>query len=162
MEQAKNAIIDDFDAIIRKMDLLAYSYVQNPEEYLKTFETFSKGEEPILLTFMGIEETKEMLSFPIIEGLPEGFDPTARPWYTAAKGKDYFITEPYADASTGNLVVTLAKEFKKDGTLVGVSGVDLDFSAINKKIQSIPIAENGFITILAKDGLILYHNNKNI
>lgn len=114
LEQAKNAIIDDFDAIIRKMDLLAYSYVQNPEEYLKTFETFSKGEEPILLTFMGIEETKEMLSFPIIEGLPEGFDPTARPWYTAAKGKDYFITEPYADASTGNLVVTLAKEFKKD------------------------------------------------
>ncbi len=42
---------------------------------------------------------------------------------------------------------------------MGVSGVDLDFSAINKKIQSIPIAENGFITILAKDGLILYHNN---
>lgn len=45
---------------------------------------------------------------------------------------------------------------------MGVSGVDLDFSAINKKIHSIPIAENDFITILAKDGLILYHNNKNI
>lgn len=159
LEQAKNAIIDDFDSIIRKMDLLAYAYMQNPEEYLKTFENFSKGEEPILLTFMGIEETKQMLSYPIIEGLPEGFDPTKRPWYGAAIGKDYFITEPYADASTGNLVVTLAKEFKKDGKTVGVSGVDLDFNAINKKIKSIPLAPNGFITILAKDGLILYHNN---
>ena len=160
LEQAKGAIISDFSAIIRKMDLLGYAYMDNPDAYLKTFETFSKGEEPILLTFMGIEETKQMLSFPIITGLPEGFDPTKRPWYGAAIDKPYFITAPYADASSGNMVVSIAKEFKKDGKTMGVTGVDINFGAINKKIENIPLAPNGFITIVAKDGIILYHNNK--
>ena len=42
-----------------------------------------------------------------------GYDPTSRVWYKGAEGIDgTYITEPYIDAITGEMVITVAEKFK--------------------------------------------------
>src|SRR3546814_10265541 len=41
--------------------------------------------------------------------LPDGWDPTSRPWYQeAAKAREAIFTTPYLDTGTGKLVVSVA------------------------------------------------------
>lgn len=160
IEQAKFTIVDYFDSISKKMNVLSEGYLNSPQAVDKLLESFGKSEDAILLSYIGTPE-KQMTAYPKFD-YPATFDPTARPWYKGAIGKDHFITAPYVSASTGDLVVAVAKEFKKDGVLAGVTSVNINFALLSKKLDAIPIAANGFITIIAKDGLVLYHNNKEL
>ena len=38
--------------------------------------------------------------------MPEGYDPTARPWYKSAIGKEFAISEPYEDANTKQFMMS--------------------------------------------------------
>ena len=43
---------------------------------------------------------------------PEGYDPTARPWYKlAAATKESVVSAPYIFASTKKLGITVARQF---------------------------------------------------
>ena len=50
----------------------------------------------------------------------EGYDPTARPWYTEARagGSEMVIVDPYVDLDTGTVMIALAKTLC-DGESVG-------------------------------------------
>ena len=58
---------------------------------------------------------------------PPEFDPTSRPWYTAAISKKGTIfTDYYIDAQTGQLNISIASPLYNDkGILLGVLGTDL-------------------------------------
>ena len=55
--------------------------------------------------------------------LPDGYDCTVRGWYTAAKtaGKT-IITDPYVDAFTGKMIVSVAVPIYIDGKFAGAAG----------------------------------------
>ncbi len=49
--------------------------------------------------------------------LPEGYDPRERPWYKdAVAAKASTLTEPYQDAASGKLIVTVATPLLRDGS----------------------------------------------
>lgn len=56
----------------------------------------------------------------------EGWDGRTRDWYTdAVNAKDAFsFSDPYVDADTGGLVITVSKHFQY-GNLEGVVAIDL-------------------------------------
>lgn len=55
--------------------------------------------------------------------LPPDYDPRKRPWYADAVAVgDSTLTEPYTDASTGQLIVTATTPVSEDGNLLGVVG----------------------------------------
>src|SRR3546814_20521411 len=50
--------------------------------------------------------------------LPDGWDPTSRPWYQeAAKAREAIFTTPYLDTGTGKLVVSVASPVIDQGEI---------------------------------------------
>ncbi|MFM2485436.1 methyl-accepting chemotaxis protein [Celerinatantimonas yamalensis] len=63
---------------------------------------------------------------------PDGYDPRLRPWYQQAQTVNLYMSAPYHDAASGELVMTLAKK-----TDDGVIAVDLSLNTMVKQIKSL-------------------------
>lgn len=87
----------------------------------------------------------------------------SRKWYldTKAKGGTLY-TEPYPDASTGNMVVTVAEPVKADGRIIGATGIDILIDDITKLVSEYKIGQTGYMVLLAADGTVLSHPDKNL
>lgn len=95
------------------------------------------------------------------EDLPDGFDSRQRPWYLGAKGTKTMVnTDPYKDAVSNEMLVTLAKSVYKDGKFIGVLGIDLNLQEFTKSISNIVVGETGYLYIVTHDGTTLVHPRK--
>lgn len=92
-----------------------------------------------------------------ISPYPNTYDQTSRLWYKGALTKNgIFITEPYVDANTGGICITLALAVYTNNSLKGVIGIDfLEMNNISKKV----ISENQ-VNIMTSAGLYMSHQNK--
>jgi methyl-accepting chemotaxis protein len=107
--------------------------------------------------------TKKFIIAPDQE-MPDGYDPTARPWYQLAaenQGK-VVLTPPYEDASTGNNVITVAKTVEKNGKIVGVVAVDCTLATLAQKIGEKQVGNTGYVFIANSDGTILAHKQSEL
>ncbi|OGX80671.1 chemotaxis protein [Exiguobacterium sp. SH31] len=88
--------------------------------------------------------------------LPDDYDPRTRPWYEAADGAggDVVITDPYVDASSGKMMVTLSQT-TDDGR--GVIAVDVDVDDIAEVATGIQIGKEGYVTILDANQQFVTH-----
>ncbi|NPU88440.1 MAG: methyl-accepting chemotaxis protein [Fervidobacterium sp.] len=128
----------------------------------KLFYSVVKSYPDVMYVYVGLKD-KRMYLVPE-ETLPEGYDPTSRPWYQAAVAKpgQIIITEPYADASTGKLVVTIAKTIQTDEGIVGVVALDFDISKLSDALLS-KGKELGYLnTIVSAEGNIIMHSDKTL
>ena len=128
----------------------------------KLFYSVIKSYPDVMYVYVGLKD-KRMYLVPE-EELPEGYDPTARPWYQAAVAKPgkIIITEPYADASTGELVVTIAKTVQTDEGIVGVVALDFDISKLSDALLS-KGKELGYQNaVVSAEGNIIMHSDKTL
>ncbi|NCC88193.1 MAG: hypothetical protein EOM05_10090 [Clostridia bacterium] len=89
------------------------------------------------------------------------YDITKREWYMQAiEGDKAIIAEPYIDANTEEMVVSIVAPVFKDGTLLGVFGVDLSLTHLYDVMSSTKLGETGYYTFLTKEGTIIYNPNK--
>lgn len=89
----------------------------------------------------------------------EDYVAQSRGWYQSAKslGKT-IITDPYIDAITGKIVTTIASPLKsKDGTVLGVCGLDIEITEIVSIAQSLKVDTNGYAVLVDSDGNIVVH-----
>ncbi|WP_236634510.1 MULTISPECIES: methyl-accepting chemotaxis protein [unclassified Exiguobacterium] len=88
----------------------------------------------------------EMTIYPAQE-LPDDYDPRTRPWYEAAEaaGGNVVVTDPYVDASSNKMMVTLSQT-GSDGR--GVIAVDVEVDDIAAVAANIQIGKEGYVTIL--------------
>ena len=89
---------------------------------------------------------------------PDGYDPRQRPWYQEAKAASrMIITAPYADASTGQLIVSMAEPFKL-GDTDGVIAGDIGIQNLIQNVNS--IAREGVYGILVDgEGNLIAHKD---
>ncbi|AFG34369.1 methyl-accepting chemotaxis protein [Fervidobacterium pennivorans subsp. shakshaketiis] len=128
----------------------------------KLFDSVIKSYPDVMNVYVGLKD-KRMYLVPEQE-LPEGYDPTSRPWYQAAVAKpgQIIVTEPYADASTGKLVVTVAKTVQTDEGIVGVVALDFDVSKLSDTLLS-KGKELGYLNaIVSAEGNIIMHSDKTL
>uniref|UniRef100_UPI0026189D02 methyl-accepting chemotaxis protein n=1 Tax=Brachyspira sp. TaxID=1977261 RepID=UPI0026189D02 len=94
-------------------------------------------------------------------GVSGDYDQTSRDWYIGAVNSgNVFITEPYSDYETGNVVITVSKAVKYNNELKGVAALDIYFSKINEIMQK-HNNHNGYeFYIVLEDGKYLNHTNK--
>lgn len=158
MEQSAITFNNYFNVTNKRLDFLAKTYTSQPQENLLQFvENFGKGEESFLYSYIGTSD-KKYYSYPN-DPVGDDYDPTSRPWYKEALGKEFAISEPYEDAALKTFVISVSKEIKSNGQTLGVATVDIDFKKLNSFVESIPVGKRGFIAIVDKSGLILFHNN---
>ncbi len=83
-------------------------------------------------TASGIHST-----YPGHGGMPDGFDPRLRPWYTqAVRWAGIIHTPPMVDASTGRYMIASAmKIVDESGQVLGVTGADVALTDILHELQ---------------------------
>lgn len=93
------------------------------------------------------------------EQMPADYDPRTRPWYKdalAAGGTT--LTEPYVDAATGELIITIATPAQP----AGVVGGDLSLQTLVNIINALDFDGIGYAFLVSADGKILVHPDKNL
>ena len=87
----------------------------------------------------------------------DDYDKETRDWFIAGKNsKDTAITEPYIDEDTGDIVSSVVYGIhSRDGTFLGVAGIDIHLSELSEKIQNIKITDNGQSFIINREGYYL-------
>ncbi|MCC5883226.1 MAG: HAMP domain-containing protein [Halomonas sp.] len=89
---------------------------------------------------------------------PADYDPRERAWYQqAVAAESTVVTEPYEDADTGDLVVTIATPFHVNGQLVAVGGGDIAIGEIVSNVGSIAPTPNSFAFLVTADGTLVAH-----
>ncbi|WVU44633.1 methyl-accepting chemotaxis protein [Pseudomonas sp. ZY71] len=93
--------------------------------------------------------------------MPDGFDPRVRPWYKGAENSSTStLTEPYIDAATGQLIISIATASKKAGQSVGVVGGDLSLQSLVDTLAARDFDGMGYVFLVSADGKILVHPDK--
>jgi methyl-accepting chemotaxis protein len=140
----KGAYSNDFDE--RKWMLINFQNI---------YESYSS----IRGVYLGLRDSTFLIKPD--QNLPPDFDPTARPWYSGAvnnKGEIY-ITDPYSDASTGDILVTMSKAIIDDGQVVGVLGLDLSMESLVKVVSQESQYESEYSFIINEKGITIVHPN---
>nr|WP_240344228.1 methyl-accepting chemotaxis protein [Paenibacillus sp. SYP-B3998] len=81
-----------------------------------------------------------------------------RPWYAGASAaKDIYYSDPYVDAQTGDLIISIMKALREGDHLLGFVAIDLKLTSIPTIMASYKPQEGGYDFLLSKDGTVMYH-----
>lgn len=95
--------------------------------------------------------------------MPDGFDPRVRPWYKGAQASNgSTLTEPYIDAATGKLIISIATPSTRASEAVGVVGGDLSLQTLVDNIGALKFGGMGYAFLVSADGKVLVHPDKNL
>ena len=94
--------------------------------------------------------------------IPESsYDPTSRNWYIEAIEKDdIYISEPYVDAMTGGMVITISKSFKTLEGRKGVAATDIQIDYLVDLISTVEVGEDSYAFLLDNKGDMVTHQNE--
>ncbi|MBU3058026.1 methyl-accepting chemotaxis protein [Pseudomonas indica] len=175
----RNAIREDLEGYLHEMGEVTASNIQN---WLSgrillvesTAEAIASDSEPgkvvsllerksltstFNYTYLGTEDGS--FTMRPDDQMPEGYDPRTRPWYkdaVAAGGST--LTEPYVDAASGKLIITIATPARQGSSSVGVVGGDLSLETLVKIINSLDFDGIGYAFLVSADGKVLVHPDK--
>ncbi|KJK01729.1 chemotaxis protein [Pseudomonas sp. 21] len=175
----RNAIREDLEDYLREMGDVSASNIQN---WLSgrllliesTAQTLARDSSPEHLTGLLEQDTlRKTFNFTYLgqedgtftmrpnSAMPDGYDPRTRPWYkdaVAAGGTT--LTEPYIDAATQQLIMTVATPARAGGKTLGVVGGDLGLQTLVEIINSLDFSGMGYAFLVSGDGKILVHPDK--
>ena len=119
--------------------------------------TESSGRDDLLNLYYGTEDKFFCQTDP--NALPpEGYDPTARGWYKAAKAAGTtIVTDPYMDVLIGGMCITIASPVYRNGALEGVLGADFTLDFINGVINAIPYEKGEYGFLVDASGNYVIH-----
>ncbi|WP_220721139.1 methyl-accepting chemotaxis protein [Agarivorans litoreus] len=90
------------------------------------------------------------------ETLPDGYDPRTRPWYKGAQANGSFISDPYVDATSGQMVISVAQRVNG-----GVYAGDLGLDVVTKRVLNLA-SEQVYPVIVDQQGLVVIHSDTNL
>ena len=89
---------------------------------------------------------------------PTNWDARQRPWYSTAKqASRAVLTEPYADAGTGEILISATAKLTDKGQFMGAFGGDLSLQTVSKAVNTLDFNGAGYAFLLSKNGNIISH-----
>ncbi|EKO3658276.1 methyl-accepting chemotaxis protein [Vibrio metschnikovii] len=86
------------------------------------------------------------------------YDPRRRPWYIGAKAQNSLVvTEPYADASTNNIIISIGTPVRHAGRFIGAMFYDLELTQLAEMVNRINLFDAGYLFIVTADGSTIAH-----
>lgn len=92
----------------------------------------------------------------------ENYVAQERGWYQTAKStKEIVVTDPYIDAITGKIVITVACPLiSEQGNVLGVCGLDIEVSELVSVSQGLKADSNGYAVLVdASDNIVVHAQN---
>ncbi|MFC7420866.1 methyl-accepting chemotaxis protein [Iodobacter arcticus] len=114
--------------------------------------------DQFLLMFGGLEENggKRITNDPTWN--PPEWDARKRPWYPVAKAAaKAVLTEPYADAGSGEILISAVARFSDKGEFKGAFGGDLSLKTVSDAVNTLDYNHAGYAFLLSKSGKIISH-----
>jgi methyl-accepting chemotaxis protein len=88
------------------------------------------------------------------------WDARQRPWYPQAKAASHAVlTEPYAVAGSGDILISAVTQFSDKGQFKGAFGGDISLKSIAESINTFSFNGAGYAFLLAGSGQIISHPN---
>ncbi len=122
--------------------------------------TEAEGHSEFLNLYYGME-SKDFIQMDPEATAPDGYDPTARGWYKAAKAAGTtIVTDPYMDVLIGGMCITIATPVYRNGELAGVLGADFTLDYISEVVESIPYENGEYGFLIDAAGNYVMHENQ--
>ncbi|MDF2947426.1 MAG: hypothetical protein K0S51_2105 [Bacillales bacterium] len=169
-QESSNGMDHFMDGVASQLHLLANNvnfteFYQNPDNKIYGFFLL-EGTRTTRDDYQNVYFASSQKEFVISpkQDLPEGYDPTGRDWYKNAVNNDGKPTfnEPYPDAISKEMIVTVSQAVKKDGKIIGVVAVDLDTKVLAKEISEIKVGKKGYMMLVSSSGNLIIHPNKDL
>lgn len=153
--------LDGKEQTLRSLEQAYLTLDDSPELFKEYMHRLRESDPELVDLYIGTaEDPEEGGSFTVASGwiAPPGWYWTKRPWYVNAQDTDLpVLTDPYVDASTGQMVLSISKRVVKDGKVLGVVGVDIFMTTINTIVNDSFITQTSVLNLIAKDGKYLSH-----
>ena len=138
-------------------ETIALSDLSDETLYKELIAITDKNSE-ILAAFVGFSDKRYLSG----DQLPvdKDYDPRERDWYKDALEYDHpYVSIPYEDASSGQTVITVSTQIKKDGKTIGVLGIDIFMKDIKELINGIKLYDTGFAYVIDSEGYIVSYKD---
>ncbi|MFT5756281.1 MAG: methyl-accepting chemotaxis protein [Alteromonadaceae bacterium] len=90
----------------------------------------------------------------------EGWEPRQRPWYVDAKAaQTLIVTEPYADAVSKEILVSIGTPVIQQGSFSGAIFFDVSLAGLATMINKVNLFDAGYAFMVSKGGIIISHPN---
>lgn len=140
------------------LDVILYNN-DHSSNYMKSLMKKITSENPDNFYYIGYNNKETYLGADV--NLPPGFDVTTRPWYTGAMAtNDFFITEPYVDVVSQDMVITISKQFVTNGGIKGALGTDISINYLVDLVAKADFGEESYAFLIDDNGNILTHINQ--
>lgn len=90
----------------------------------------------------------------------ESFDLKTRVYYETVRDGVICITEPYVDAATGGMVITITAPVYVNGKIEGFTGLDMTIDTLSKMVGSYKLGTEGYFLLLTKGNAITAHKDR--
>ncbi|WP_415898036.1 methyl-accepting chemotaxis protein [Neptuniibacter sp. QD57_21] len=148
------------NAKLKLIDMMAESINADfsQETIQATFDNPILKKEFILI-FGGLDtDGKKITNDP--EWNPTGWDARKRPWYPYAKQNDRAVlTDPYADAASGEILISAVANFYDNRQFKGAFGGDLSLKTVSDALNTLNFNNTGYAFLLNSNGNIISHPN---
>ncbi|MBP2651020.1 MAG: mcpA 6 [Firmicutes bacterium] len=85
---------------------------------------------------------------------------TDAPFFTEAMTGKIFISDPFVDKKNGNSVIFVSVPIKNGDRITGIVYGLINVSSLGKAIDGIKVCETGYAYVTQKDGITIFHPNK--
>lgn len=152
------------DVMATKADLTAYaiSLIGNDlsDEHVVSVLNQPIIKKHFLLAGIGLENGHFIGNDPSWQ--PSNYDPRKRMWYQEAKKQNRLLfTAPYADAASGEIMVSVAAPLMINGEFKGALFTDVSLKGLADISNSVDLFGAGYAFIVGKDGSFIAHPKAN-
>ncbi|OON92848.1 MAG: hypothetical protein ATN31_07750 [Candidatus Epulonipiscioides saccharophilum] len=94
---------------------------------------------------------------------PNGYEPEETIWYknALANPNQVYLTDPYVDANTGTIVITLSKTVvDKNNNFVGIIAVDMSVKILQEIITEFDNGDGTYLFIINEHNQVIMHPDK--
>lgn len=115
----------------------------------------------ILIGF-GYEETGRYVASDPSWDPGADWEPRARPWYVdAKKANKTIVTEPYADAVSKEILVSIGTPVDQSGVFSGAIFFDVSLAGLSDMINKVNMFNAGYAFMVSQGGVVISHPNSN-
>lgn len=146
------------NAKLKLIDMMAESINADfsPETIQSTFDNPLLKRE-FLLIFGGLDTNGEKITNDPTWN-PTNWDARQRPWYPYAKANSRAVlTDPYADAATGEILISAVANFYDNGSFKGAFGGDLSLKTVSDALNTLSFNNTGYAFLMNENGDIISH-----